>query len=133
MVPLTCPPRRSDHERGRPRAATQPCIDSTIPWLGGIDAAGFGGQIPLPFVIPIVGLAGISIFALFYMGLQLIASRMALPPHDPNVPLDQKQRTQRVIALWLPLITVLYGNVIPVGRVHLPDRVHRSTRSCSSS
>ena len=40
---------------------------------------------------------------------------MALPAHDPNTPLDQNARTQRAFAIWLPLITVLYGNVIPVG------------------
>ena len=42
------------------------------------------GLIPLPITIPILNLAGISIFALFYTGLQLVASRMALPPHDPE-------------------------------------------------
>ena len=40
---------------------------------------------------------------------------MALPPHDPNTPLDQSARTQRTLAIWLPLITILYGNIIPVG------------------
>ena len=40
---------------------------------------------------------------------------MALPPHDPNTPLDANARTQRTLAIWLPLITILYGNIIPVG------------------
>jgi YidC/Oxa1 family membrane protein insertase len=105
VVPLVCPSPPT----------LQPCIDSTIPWLGGLQASGFGGLIPLPFTIPIVNMTGISIFALFYTGLQLIASRMALPPHDPNTPLDQNARTQRAFAIWLPLITILYGNIIPVG------------------
>ena len=60
-------------------------------------------------------MTGISIFALVYTAFQLIASRMALPPHDPNTPLDQQARTQRTLAIWLPLITILYGNIIPVG------------------
>jgi YidC/Oxa1 family membrane protein insertase len=116
VVPLTCPtPPIPITNAAGAITGYQACINSTIPWLGGIDAAGYGGQIPLPFVIPIVGLAGISIFAIIYMGLQLIASRIALPAHDPNVELDQQQRTQRVIALWLPFITLFYANIIPVG------------------
>jgi YidC/Oxa1 family membrane protein insertase len=105
VVPLTCPNPPT----------LQPCIDSTIPWLGGILASGHQGLIPLPFTIPILNMAGISIFALFYTALQLIASRLALPPHDPNTPLDPNARTQRALAIWLPLITILYGNIIPVG------------------
>jgi len=114
VVPLTCPP---------PVLVTgpdgnliyAPCIDSAISWLGGIHASGFGGLIPLPFTVPIINMTGISIFALVYTALQLVASRMALPPHDPNTPLDQQARTQRTLAIWLPLITILYGNIIPVG------------------
>jgi YidC/Oxa1 family membrane protein insertase len=114
VVPLTCPPPQLITDAaGHQHYA--PCIDSTIPWLAGMHASSFEGLIPLPFTIPLVGLAGISIFALVYTALQLIASRMALPPHDPNTPLDQNARTQRAFAIWLPLITVLYGNVIPVG------------------
>jgi YidC/Oxa1 family membrane protein insertase len=105
VVPLVCPSPPT----------LQACIDSTIPWLGGIQASGHGGLIPLPFTIPIINMTGISLFALFYTALQLVASRMALPPHDPNTPLDQQARTQRTLAIWLPLITILYGNIIPVG------------------
>ena len=114
LIPLTCPPpvlgTLPDGTTG-----FLPCIDSTIPWLGGIFAAGHQGLIPFPFTIPIVNMTGISVFALFYTGLQLIASRMALPPHDPNNPPDQNARTQRALAIWMPLITILYGNIIPVG------------------
>jgi YidC/Oxa1 family membrane protein insertase len=114
LVPLTCPPpvigTLPDGTTG-----FVPCIDSTIPWLGGIFAAGHQGLIPFPFTIPIVNMTGISVFALLYTGLQLVASRMALPPHDPSNPPDQNARTQRALAIWMPLITILYGNIIPVG------------------
>ncbi len=114
VVPLMCPPPHliilPDGKEG-----FAPCIDSAISWLGGIHASGYEGFIPLPFTIPIINMTGISIFALVYTGLQLVASRIALPKHDPNTPLDQNARTQRAFAIWLPLITVLYGNVIPVG------------------
>ena len=90
------------------------CLDTTITWLGGLDAAGFGGLIPLPIVLPIIG-AGISVLAIIYTALQLAASRMALPAHAPGVVLDQQARTQRTMSLYLPFITLLYGSVIPVG------------------
>lgn len=113
VVPLTCPPPTLvTAANGTQHYA--PCIDSTISWLGGIQASGFEGLIPLPFALPLIG-AGISIFALVYTVLQLVASRMALPPHNPDVPLDQQARTQRSLSLWLPLITILYGGAIPVG------------------
>ncbi|HXG25601.1 MAG TPA: YidC/Oxa1 family membrane protein insertase [Candidatus Binatia bacterium] len=114
LVPLTCPPpvltTLPDGTMGYP-----PCIDSTIPWLGGILASGHQGIIPFGFTIPLINMTGISVFALVYTVLQLVASRMALPPHDPNNPPDQNARTQRALAIWLPLITILYGNIIPVG------------------
>ena len=115
VVPLTCPPPVPAYDAAGHLTHYQPCIDTAISWLGGLHASGFEGLIPLPFTIPILGLAGISVFALFYTAIQLVASRMALPPHDPSTPLDQNARTQRAFAIWLPLITVLYGNVIPVG------------------
>jgi YidC/Oxa1 family membrane protein insertase len=86
------------------------CIDTHIWWLGNIDAGKFEGLI----TIPGIGF-GLSVFALFYTAIQLIASRMALPAHDPSTPLDPQVRTQRAMSIWLPLITLLYSNIIPVG------------------
>jgi YidC/Oxa1 family membrane protein insertase len=103
VLPVVCDP-----------ASLAPCLDPHVPWLGGINAALFEGMIPLPFELPILG-AGISMFAIVYTFIQLAASRMALPPHTPGAQLDQSARTQRAMAIWLPLITILYGSVIPVG------------------
>jgi YidC/Oxa1 family membrane protein insertase len=114
VVPLVCPPPQLVTLPGGV-VQYSPCIDSTIPWLGGIHASGFQGLIPLPFTIPIINMSGLSVFALVYTVFQLVASRMALPPHDPDTPLDQNARTQRTLAIWLPLITILYGQIIPVG------------------
>jgi YidC/Oxa1 family membrane protein insertase len=86
------------------------CLNPTIPWLGGISAAGFSGLLTIPYI----GI-GISIFAIFYTLIQLVASRMALPAHDPSTPLDPQVRTQRAMSIWLPLITLLYSTIIPVG------------------
>ena len=86
------------------------CLNTTIPWLGGINAAGFEGL----FTLPVIGI-GISVFAIVYTLIQLVASRLALPAHNPNVPLDPNVRTQRAMSIWLPMITLLYSTVIPVG------------------
>jgi YidC/Oxa1 family membrane protein insertase len=84
------------------------CLNPIIPWLGGVNAAGFQGLIQVVVV-------SISIFAIVYTLIQLIASRMALPAHDPSTPLDPQVRTQRAMSIWLPLITLLYSTIIPVG------------------
>jgi len=89
-----------------------PCLNSTIPWLGGVDAASYQViNIPIPFL----GAFGLSIYAIVYTVIQLIASRLALPKHDPNVQLDQQASSQRTMSLVFPFITLLYGNIIPVG------------------
>jgi YidC/Oxa1 family membrane protein insertase len=117
LVPLTCPAPQPILDGAGVLTGFKPCIDSLIPWLGNIDAAGHGGIIPFGFTLPllIVQLTGISVFAIVYLILQLTASRMALPAHNPDVVLDQNQRTQRTMALYLPFITLLYSNLIPVG------------------
>jgi YidC/Oxa1 family membrane protein insertase len=89
-----------------------PCLNPTIPWLGGVDAASY--QV-LNIPIPLLGSFGLSMYAVVYTVIQLIASRLALPKHDPNVPLDQSAQSQRTMSLVFPFITLLYGNIIPVG------------------
>jgi YidC/Oxa1 family membrane protein insertase len=116
LVPLTCPtPPIPLTDAAGHITGFKPCIDSTIAWLGGIHASAFEGIFHFGFTIPIVNMTGISLFAIVYMALQIVASRMALPPHDPDNPPDQNARTQRAVAIWMPLITILYSNIIPVG------------------
>lgn len=99
VLPLTCDV-----------TAGHACLNTTIPWLGGINAAGFEGLL----TIPGIGIS-ISVFAIVYMLIQLVASRLALPVHDPGVPLDPNVRTQRAMSVWLPLITLIYSTIIPTG------------------
>jgi len=101
LLPVTC-----DLYSGHP------CLNSTIPWLGGVDAASYQ-TIGIP--LPLIGTFGLSLYAVFYTVIQLIASRLALPKHDPNVQLDQSAQSQRTMSLVFPFITLLYGNIIPVG------------------
>jgi YidC/Oxa1 family membrane protein insertase len=103
IIPLTCDP-----------TSLRPCLDPTVPWLGGIDASAFAGFIPLPVNLPLLG-DGISLFALVYTVFQLVASRLALPSNAVGTAGDQNAQTQRTMAVFMPLITILYGHVIPVG------------------
>ena len=92
-----------------PPGVIQPCLNTHVAWLGGVDAS-------QPWVTTIPGTAiGISLIAIVYVVLSIFASRMALPPHDPGKPLDQAARTQRQTMLFIPLIFLLAGNTIPVG------------------
>jgi YidC/Oxa1 family membrane protein insertase len=95
---------------GAALAAGQHCLNTAVPWLGIQNAADFEGV----FTIPYIGF-GISVFAIVYTVIQLVASRMALPAHDPGAQLDANVRTQRQMSIFLPLITLLYSTIIPVG------------------
>ena len=85
----------------------KPCLPTTVAWLGNLDVS-------QPSTVSIFGF-GLSGLAVVYTLIQLVASRMALPPHDPAMPLDANARTQRQTMLFLPLISILYGGIIPVG------------------
>jgi hypothetical protein len=84
--------------------ATRPCIDSQVPILG---------DIAQPQFIPIFGLP-LSLLAVASAVLQLIQSRMMLPPADPEND-DPNVRIQRQTMLFLPLISVVYGGFLPAG------------------
>jgi YidC/Oxa1 family membrane protein insertase len=85
----------------------QPCLDTIVPWLGNLDVS-------RPYTISIAGF-GLSWLAVIYTVISLLASRMALPPHDPTTANDPNTRVQRQTMLFLPLISILYGGIIPVG------------------
>jgi hypothetical protein len=46
--------------------------------------------------------------------MQLVQSRMTLPPADPNND-DPNARIQRQTLLFVPLISILYGGILPAG------------------
>jgi YidC/Oxa1 family membrane protein insertase len=58
---------------------------------------------------------GLSFLAVISSLAQLVASRMTLPPHDPRMADDQNTKVQRQMAYFLPLISILYGGIIPAG------------------
>ena len=58
---------------------------------------------------------GISILAIISSLVQLVASRQALTPLDPRMADDPNVRVQRQMAYFLPLISILYGGLLPAG------------------
>jgi YidC/Oxa1 family membrane protein insertase len=100
LVPLTCPTVPP------PPGVIQPCIDTRVPWLFGLD-------ISHPSTIAIFGF-GLSLLAVVSALLQLVQSRMMLTTADPTND-DPNARVQRQMMLFLPLISVLYGGILPAG------------------
>ncbi len=83
-----------------------PCINSTV----------FGVDLSQPnvlFTIPLIGI-GVSILAVFSSLLQLVQSRMTLPPAGTGAD-DQNSRIQRQTMLFVPFISVIYGGILPAG------------------
>lgn len=104
VVPLECP-TAPEIVNG----VVKPCIDPIVPWLGNLDVS----RPEILFTIP--GIAfGISGLAIVSALLQLVQSRMLLAPVDPEND-DPNARIQRQTMLFLPLISVLYGGILPAG------------------
>jgi hypothetical protein len=85
-----------------------PCLNTKVGWLGGLDV----GKPAILFAVPIIG--GFSLLAFASAILQLLQSRMTMPPADPNFQ-DSSSRMQRQLVLFLPLISILYGAFLPAG------------------
>lgn len=88
--------------------AYRPCIDSTVAWLGNMDVS----KAQVLFSLPLI--SGFSLLAFISAILQLIQSRMTMPPSDPSYQ-DQNSKVQRQLVLFLPLISILYGGFLPAG------------------
>jgi len=85
--------------------ATKPCIEATVPWLGGLNAS-------LPSTVDVAGF-GLSILAVISAILQVIQTRMVINPNaSKNDPMSGAQGQTMVL---LPLISVLYGGILPAG------------------
>ncbi len=86
----------------------QPCIDTTVTWLGNMDVS----KPQVLFTLPLIG--GFSILAFISAMLQLVQSRMTMPPGGAAYQ-DQNSKVQRQLVLFLPLISILYGGFLPAG------------------
>lgn len=96
-------------------AALDPATGHIKPCL---DPIAFGVNWGVPEVIigqPGGMLSGLSLLALISALLQLVQSRMTLPPHDPAMADDTNYRVQRQMAYIFPFISLLYGSFLPAG------------------
>jgi YidC/Oxa1 family membrane protein insertase len=87
----------------------KPCLDPI--------AFGVNWGVPEVFLGSPGGFAsGLSILAIISALLQLVTSRMALPPSDPGGASDDPNaRVQRQMALLFPFISLTYGSLLPAG------------------
>jgi len=101
VVDITCPTIPS----------AEPCIRTTVAWLGGLDV----GKPHVDWLIPLVVFDfPVSIIAIVSAVLQVFQSRMTLPALDPANP-DPNARITRQTMLFLPLIFVFYAALLPAG------------------
>jgi len=85
-----------------------PCINTTINWLGGLEA--HRPQVLFSVPMPILGSFGFSVLAVIAAILQVIQTRMMTPNTN-----DPQTRSQQRIFLVLPLISIVYGGFLPAG------------------
>jgi YidC/Oxa1 family membrane protein insertase len=101
------------------KCAAAPVFDSVghvlNPCLNPV-AFGINWSYPEPFTtgLAIAGF-GISILAIISSLFQLVASRQMLQPIDPRMADDPNVKVQRQMAYFLPLISILYGGMLPAG------------------
>ena len=105
IVPLVCP-NPANYVDGVLNTSL-PCINTIVPWLGNMDIS----KAQVLFPLPVIG--GLSILAVISGLLQLVQSRMVMPPSDPNA--DQQAKIQRQTMLIFPLISIAYGGFLPAG------------------
>lgn len=85
----------------------RPCIDTTVEWLGGFDVS----KPEILFPLPVIG--GLSVLAVISGLLQLVQSRMVMPPVSDKS--DTQANVQRQTMLIFPLISIAYGGFLPAG------------------
>ena len=87
---------------------TNPCLNPV--------AFGINWSYPEPVTtgLAIAGF-GISILAVISSLFQLVASRQMLQPVDPRTADDPNVKVQRQMAYFMPLISILYGGMLPAG------------------
>jgi YidC/Oxa1 family membrane protein insertase len=102
---ITCPTAPEFDKAGHViNACLNPVTSGQFPW-----------GLPEPYTtgLYIAGF-GISILAITSSLVQLVASRMTIPARDPKND-DPNMRVQRQMAYFLPLISILYGGILPAG------------------
>jgi YidC/Oxa1 family membrane protein insertase len=87
----------------------QPCINPTVHWLGGLNAS--KPEIIFNTGIHVLGFPlGLSLIAVVSALLQLVQTRMMMPSTS-----DPQAAAQQRVFMILPLISLLYGTILPAG------------------
>jgi YidC/Oxa1 family membrane protein insertase len=108
VIDLTCP-TVPDVVNG----VVVPCVHTAVAWLGGLDVGRSHIDFSLP--IPLLNISlGISFIAVVSAILQVLQSRMTMPPLDPTNP-DPNARLTRQTMVILPLFFVFYAGFLPAG------------------
>jgi YidC/Oxa1 family membrane protein insertase len=104
LVPLTCP---------NPAHVVDGVLDKSLPCINTVIAGIDMGKEQVLFNLPLGFFTlGISVLALIAAFLQLIQSRMMMPPPAEN---DPSASTSRSMMVLLPLFSILYGGILPAG------------------
>jgi len=104
VVPLTCP--NPAHFVNGVLDKSLPCINTVI---AGIDM----GKEQVLFSIPLGFFSlGVSVLAFVAAGVQVVQSRMMMPPAAEN---DPSASTARSMMIFMPLISILHGGILPAG------------------
>jgi YidC/Oxa1 family membrane protein insertase len=104
VVPITCP--NTAHIVNGVLDKSLPCINTVI---GGVDM----GKEQVLFNLPLGFFTlGVSILAIIAALLQLVQSRMMMPPRVED---DPSASTQRTMMIMMPLFSLLYGGLLPAG------------------
>jgi YidC/Oxa1 family membrane protein insertase len=88
---------------------------ATDRWVPCLNPVAFGIDWSVPEVLFALVIP-VSALGILAAALQLLQSRMTLPPVDASGA-DPTARTQRQMFLILPLLTVFYGGILPAGLV----------------
>ncbi len=83
-----------------------------------LDPKAFGVNWGVPEVIlgsPGALFSGLSLLAIMSSLVQLVASRMTMPPASATGGDDANVKTQRQMAIFLPFISLIYGSILPAG------------------
>jgi len=88
-------------------------VDKSLPCINPIAFGVNWGQPEILFPLPVIG--GLSLIAVISSLLQVIQSRMVMPPASQGQAQDQSAAVQRQTMLLFPLITIFYGAFLPAG------------------
>jgi len=106
ILGIVCPTAATFDAAGH---VTNPCLQSTV-YVFGINW-GLPEPVTTGFYILGFGVAGLAVVSSL---LQVVASRMTLPAADAKID-DPNTKVQRQMAYFLPLISILYGGLLPAG------------------